>query len=63
MDQGVLVVDPFRWFGITGVGGKQLNIRFIACDVDRKAVEVATARVQIINIGKSEKGVGEAPYS
>ncbi len=50
MDQGVLVLDPLRWSGITGVACKQINRRFVGCDVDRGAVEIANARLQELNL-------------
>ncbi len=43
--QGSLVVDPLLGSGTTGVACKQLNRRVVGCDVDRKAVEMAVARL------------------
>ena len=48
-NQGGLVVDPFLGSGTTRVACKQLNRRFVGCDVDRKAVEIANARLQKLN--------------
>ena len=57
------MVDPFLGSGTTAVACKQLDRRFAGCDLDRKAVEIATARLQKSNTGQSEDGVGEGSDS
>ena len=43
--RGALVVDPFIGSGTTAVGCHKLNRAFVGCDGDRKAVDIATARL------------------
>ncbi len=55
--EGGLIVDPFLGSGTTAVACKQFDRRFVGCDVDRRAVEIATARLQKTTTGKSEEGL------
>lgn len=43
--EGNLIVDPFLGSGTNAVASKRLNRRFIGCDVDEKAVEIALNRM------------------
>ena len=45
MDQRGLVVDPILSSGTTAVACHKLNRRFVGCDVDRRAVDIAMARL------------------
>ena len=61
--EGQLVVDPFMGSGTVGVACKSLKRRFVGCDMDRKAVEIAIARLQKSNTNESEFGVEDGSDS
>jgi len=44
--EGNLVVDPFAGSGTTGVACKQLQRRFLGCDVDENTVKIASCRLK-----------------
>ncbi len=43
---GDLVVDPFVGTGTVGVAAKKLNRRFVGCDTDKDAVNLALSRLR-----------------
>ena len=46
-EEGDLVVDPFLGSSTVVVAAKRLNRRFVGCDEDEAAVNVALARLQL----------------
>jgi site-specific DNA-methyltransferase (adenine-specific)/modification methylase len=44
-----IVFDPFMGVGSTGVAAKQLNRRFLGCEIDNEYFEAAVKRINSIN--------------